>query len=310
MSAATSAAGPSSPSLLCLGEALVDLIGEEWADSAGEVARFTPHFGGTMANIAVVAARAGAPVTLAGGAGDDHWGRWLVERLRAEGVDASRFELLPGVQTQLAFVAIDREGEPTYELYGEPMETVAHAVASRVGEFVEETAGLVISSNTLAREPERAVTMRARERALQLGRPVMLDCNLRLHRWRSPAAAAAAAVACVPAALLVRANEAEAELVTGEAGPERAAAALCDAGARLVVITLGSGGAILRGAVQGEVAAATVDVISAVGAGDAFTGTLVARLALSGFDPAAVGAALGEAAEAAARACEHWGSLD
>ena len=66
--------------------------------------------------------------------------------------------------------------------------------------------------------------MRARELALELERPVIFDPNLRLHRWRSHADAAASANACVPGALLVRANAAEAELMTGEEDPERAAA--------------------------------------------------------------------------------------
>ena len=36
-----------------------------------------PHFGGAVANVAVVAARIGARVALAGGAGEDPWGEWL-----------------------------------------------------------------------------------------------------------------------------------------------------------------------------------------------------------------------------------------
>ncbi len=296
--------------MLCLGEAVVDLIGEEHVAAIGDVRRFVSHPGGTVANIAVVAARAGAPVGLAGGAGEDVWGRWTVARLRAEGVDTSRFELLPGIQTQLAFVAVDGDGEPTYVLYGEPGETVTRALRGEERDAVGDAGGLLISSNTLAGEGEREATMRARELALALGRPVIFDCNLRLHRWSSAEAAAASASACVPRALLVRANRDEAELMTGESDPERAAAALCAAGARLVAITLGPGGAILRGAARADVAAPPADVVSSVGAGDAFTGTLVARLALGGFKPAVAAGALPEAAMAAARACEHWGALD
>ena len=298
------------PKLLCLGEAMVDLIGEQPVQSMRQVRRFAPHFGGTVANVAAVAARAGAPVALAGAAGDDEWGRWLRTRLDAEGIDAARFALLPGVQTQLAFVAIDAAGEPTYLLYGAPAETIVDAIGDEIGEAVAAAGGVLIGSNTLAGERERAVTMRARAVALELGRPVVFDCNLRLHRWSSRADAAASANACVPGALLVRANQAEAELMTGESDPERAALALRKAGAQLVVITLGSGGAILRGIERGEVAAYPAQVVSTVGAGDAFTGTLAARLALSDYYPAAVAAGLDEAAHAAARACERWGSLD
>jgi fructokinase len=295
---------------LCLGEALVDLIGEQWVEAMSELHRFRPHFGGTVANVAVAAARAGAPIALVGGAGDDEWGRWLVDRLRAEGVDVSGFALVPGVNTQLAFVAVNRAGEPSYELYGEPVESLVHAVDDRVGPAIAAASGLLISSNTLAGEQERAVTMRARELALARECPVVFDCNLRLHRWSSAAEAAASANACVPGALLVRANQAEAELMTGKGDPEDATLALCEAGAELVVITLGSGGAILRGARRADAGSRPADVLSTLGAGDVFTGVLLARLALGGFDVSAVAPAMEEAAAAAATACEHWGALD
>ncbi len=298
---------------LCLGEALVDMIGEAPAPSVSAVDRFEPHFGGATANVAVFAARAGAQVSLAGAAGDDQWGHWLKERLAAEHVDASYFPLVEGLTTQLAFVSVDEHGEPTYELYGELTEPLVDALHGRIDEAVDGAAGLFISSNTLAGAGERALTMRARERALEQGRPVVFDCNLRLHRWSSRADAAASANACIPDALMVRANRAEAEVLTGEPDPERAALALRKAGAELVVLTLGSGGAILRGDGGLRIDAPAVTparVLSTVGAGDALTGTLLARLALSGFYAPAAAAALDEAVAAAAVVCERWGALD
>ena len=305
----SSAATNTAPTL-CLGEAIVDLIGEEWVETMSEIRRFAPHFGGTVANVAVAAARAGAPTALVGGAGADDWGRWLVDRLAAEGVDVSRFALLEDLHTQLAFVAVDRAGEARYELYGEPSQALARAAGDDIAAMVASAGALLISSNTLAGDDERAVTMRAREAALAGGCPVVFDCNLRLHRWSSPAAAAVASRACVPGAALVRANQPEAELMTGEADPEAAAAALGAAGARLVVISLGSAGAILRGEARADVAAVTAEVLSTIGAGDAFTGVLLGRLAQNGFSAGSAAAALEEAAVAAARACEHWGALD
>src|ERR1700683_4310008 len=104
--------------------------------------------------------------------------------------------------------------------------------------------------------------MQAGQLALELDRPVIFDPNLRLHRWPSRADAAASANACVPGALLVRANLAEAELMTGERDPERAASAILKAGARLVVITLGARGAILRGELDADAPGADVEVLS------------------------------------------------
>jgi sugar/nucleoside kinase (ribokinase family) len=294
---------------LCLGEALVDLICRRPVDGLADVDAFVPTFGGAVANVAIAAARHGARVALAGGAGADEWGEWLRDRLEDEGVGLEWFELVPGAPTPIALVTVDRSGEPSYRIYGDGIAAVVHALGSRVSEAVEASAALFFSSNTLVGAPEREVTMQARKLALELERPVIFDPNLRLHRWPSRAEAAASANACVPGALLVRASLAEAALMTGEDDPERAATAILKAGARLVVITLGADGAILRGEIDADAPGTEVEMVSTVGAGDVLTGVLLARLAATGFYPPAVAASLREAVVEAGRACERWGAL-
>jgi fructokinase len=295
---------------LCLGDALVDLIAPERGRDLAEAESFVPRFGGATANIAVTAARHGARVSLAGGAGDDDWGRWLRDRLEDEGVELSWFRLVADVQTTLALVVLDSDGEPGYTMYGEGIAGVIEALGDQLEIAVAGAAGLFLSTNTLVGAAERAVTMRAREAALELGRPVVFDPNLRLHRWRSLADAAASANACVPGALLVRTNRAEAALMTGEDDPERAATALLKAGARLVVITLGPSGAILRGELRADVPGIGARVLSTIGAGDVLMGVLLARLALAGYYPPAAAAALRDAVIEGARACERLGALE
>jgi fructokinase len=311
MSAAAAHVTPAPARTLCLGDALVDFVSEQHGRELTEVERFSPHFGGVTANVAVFAARLGARVALAGSVGDDVWGRWLIERLRSEWVDVSLVERVEGMDTPLAFVTLDARGEPSYQIRGQAAGTVARTLADRVDELVEASAALFISTNSLVGAEDRAATMRAREVALELSRPVIFEANLRLHRWGSRADAAASANACVRGALLVRANLAEAEIMTGESDPERAATALVKAGARMVVLTLGAQGAILRGALRARVPGIVRETVrSTSGAGDALTGTLLGRLALSGFYPASVAAALPEAVAAAAAACERWGAID
>jgi sugar/nucleoside kinase (ribokinase family) len=96
---------PSGKPILCFGEAIVDLVCEEEVAGLGDATHFKPYFGGALANVAVSAARHGAPVALAGGVGDDAWGNWLRDRLRAEGVSLRWFSAVPGLQTPVAFVA-------------------------------------------------------------------------------------------------------------------------------------------------------------------------------------------------------------
>jgi fructokinase len=294
---------------LCLGEALVDLVCERPVASLAEADAFVPHFGGAVANVAVGAARLGAPVALAGGAGDDAWGRWLRDRLAAEGVDTSCFVLDPESATALAFVSVSDGGEPDYLIYGDAIGAgVANARGCLPAAF-ERAAAVFLASNTLVGEAERYVTLRTRQAAVDSGRHVIFDANLRVHRWPTPTAAGAAARECVPGALLVKCNLDEAYLMTSERDPEAAARTLLTIGARMVLITLGAEGAILRGEVSLDAPAPPVEVVNAMGAGDAVMAVLIARLAASGFYPPAVHAALPDAMRAGAQACERWGAL-
>ncbi|HEU4976214.1 MAG TPA: PfkB family carbohydrate kinase [Baekduia sp.] len=295
---------------LCVGEALVDLVCETPARSLAEAASFVPHFGGAVANVAVTAAQRGADVALAGGVGDDAWGRWLRERLAEEGVGLDWFTATPDARTPIAFVTVDAGGEPAFTIYGESLQTALATLGDRLLEAVDACDALFISSNTMVGDGERELTLAARERALAAGKPVVLDPNLRLHRWRSTAAAANVVGACVRGSFLVKCNALEAQALTGERDVEAAAASLLAAGAQHVVVTLGADGALLRGGgLDRVVPGVPASPINTTGAGDAVSGVLLAALGRTGFYPAALAAMLPDAVEAGARATERHGAV-
>ncbi len=298
---------------LCFGDAIVDLICPHAVTSYDEADAFVPSPGGVIANVAVTAAQQGAAVSFAGGAGDDRWGRWLHERLAVAGLDLRWFALADGHPTAVAFTTVDERGEPSWDLYGDGVAASVSALDDRLPGAVEATDALLFTSNTLADESAAQLTLAARERALELGRPVVFDPSVRLHRWRNgPGAATAACNACVADAFLVKCNALEARIMTGEDDPEAAAASLLAGGAQHVIVRLGSGGAILRAPGMKTDVRATppARVLSTIGAGDVFLGVIVAHLGLTDYYPSALAAALPAAAEQAARACERWGALD
>lgn len=299
------------PHILCLGEALVDLVCERRVARLADADAFVPHPGGATANVAVAAARAGAAVALAGGAGDDAWGVWLRERLLAEGVGLDHFHLRAGQQTAVAFVAVDDRGEPSYAIYGAGIEAAVAALGEEAERAAAGAGAFFFASNTLVGEPERIITLAARRAALQAGRPVVFDPNLRLHRWRDPSAAAELAAACVEDAFLCKCNADEAARITGCAEPTDAAAALLERGARYAVVTIGAAGAVLAGpgGLRHRAAGVPAGVICTTGAGDAVAGTLLAALAAAGFDGDVLPDALDAAMAAGARATESWGAL-
>ena len=297
---------------LCFGEAIVDLICRSHVGALSEADTFAPHMGGVSVNVAVTAARNGARVALAGGAGADGWGAWLRERIAAENVEMDSFRLVDGRSTGVAFVTVDEFGEPSYQLHGDGMAAAVVVLRRELLKAVERTDALFFGSNMLAGKAEAGLAMRARERALELGHPIVFDPNIRLGRWDSSSGrAGAAAGACVPGAFLVKCNHLEARMMTGEAGPEAAAASLLAAGARHVIITLGPRGAILRGGeLHRDIDGFPARVVSTAGAGDVFMGVILARLGKTDFYPSALAAALPDAVEEAALACRRWGALE
>jgi sugar/nucleoside kinase (ribokinase family) len=146
-----------SRNVLCLGEALVDLVCERPVAALEEADTFAPHSGGAAANVALMAARSGARTALAGGVGDDDWGRWLRGRLERAGVDLDHFKLIEDMPTPLALTTVDPAGEPTFRFYGEAIAPVVNALADGVEAAVDASGGLFINANALTGEARNVV---------------------------------------------------------------------------------------------------------------------------------------------------------
>jgi sugar/nucleoside kinase (ribokinase family) len=298
-----------SPSALCFGETLVDLICPVRGVGFEGASSYIPHLGGAPTNVAVVAAALGAEASVAGGVGTDQWGDWLARRLREEGVGLRHWQRLEGVPTVVAFIVIDEDAVPEYLIYGEGLGPLARAFAPHVEEAVADAGLIVIASNTMVGEDERAVTMALRDRALAAGAGVLFDANLRLTRWADTALAVELCRTACAGALLVKTNTEELQLLTGERDPVAGAEAICALGARNALVTMGEGGAVLRGEAHGEVDAFPARVVDTTGAGDAMTGAFVAALTTGGGTPEALLGALPLGAFLAARATEVLGAL-
>jgi sugar/nucleoside kinase (ribokinase family) len=296
--------------VVAFGEALIDLVasGPDEGDTPQER---VPRFGGSVANIAVGAARFGARTAFVGGAGDDRWGRWLAEALRDEGVDASAFKLRAGAETPRALVDVGAMGEPRYRFLGDREACVTAAAGALAGVLEGPPGVFVCGSDTLIGGRERSLTRRALLLARSSAWTVLYDPNLRSTRWPSEAEMIATVTDVLAAASVVKANTEEAMLLSGAGDPESAAAALLAAGPRAAVVTLGADGALLalRGQAPTRVPAPAAPVVDTTGAGDAIAAVVAAALAA---EPATetVAAALPLAVEVAAKVVAATGALD
>lgn len=293
--------------ILCLGEALVDFVCERPVSSLAEADFFVPRMGGSLANIAVCAARFGGRVEMVGGAGDDEWGRWLRVRIAAEGVGVDGFVLVPGAGTSHAFVSVSDDGEPSFAFYGDLERPAAHAAEQMDAALRGERGVLVVGSDTLLGDDERDVTMQASALAAERGWEVLCDPNLRPNRWESREEMVRVITSLVESASAVKLNEGEARALTGREDLNDAALALAAMGPSRVVVTRGGDGALLLA--DGEIEAVEghdATVVDATGAGDCVAGVIAAGLGRE----LPLAAVVRVAMEAAAGVVSVWGATE
>jgi ribokinase len=230
--------------------------------------------GGKGNNQAVAAKRAGADVAMVGSVGHDVLGDFLIDRLRAEGIDGGRISRTREAMTGCASVAVDRRGENViYVASG----ANALARADDVADELLARAATVVCQMEVP--PAETFRLLARAKRGGVARTLL---NLAPARDLDPAALTA--IRDVVDILLVNRQEAT-QLATclgldlAPAETARVAEALARRLDVTCVLTLGAEGACAadRGAVW-SVPALSVQVVDTTGAGDTFTGALAAAL--------------------------------
>lgn len=280
---------------MSIGSPIVDLLPGE-----------RPHLGGAATNVAVTAARLGAPAAICGAVGSDAEGGWLRERLAAEGV-ATQWLLTSGA-TEIVEVAFEG-AEPSFAAHGERTSQLVEALEAHLPDAVRAAGMLYATSNCLVEARAAALVEEACAAVRADGGTVVLDVNLRSRRWVAGTDPRACVERLLRHATVVKANVHEATWLTDEADPAAAAEALHAAGPELALVSRGPQGAVARGLVSLELPSPPAEVRSTLGAGDVLVGTLMAWLWEGDGTPAAAERAVREALDAAARSTTREGAL-
>jgi 2-dehydro-3-deoxygluconokinase len=257
--------------ILCLGEPLVEF--NRQADG-----RWLQGFGGDVSNVAIAAARQGARSGMLTTIGRDRFGDALMALWAAEGVDISRVARDAEAPTGIYFVDHDTEGHHfSYYRRGSPASRMTPDIISPgLFDGVEILHISAISQAISA--SARETVAKAIAQAKHAGAKISYDTNLRLSLW--PLEAAKETIGeTVPLADILLPGYDDARQLTGLTDPEAIVRHYIDRGAGLVALTLGSRGALVgtRGEMR-SIPAYPVTCVDATGAGDAFDGSLLARL--------------------------------
>lgn len=261
-----------------LGECVADAFAEGRPEDGELTLRLLP--GGGPANTAVALARLGTRTRFLGRLSRDVFGEVFRAHLRASGVDLSDCVTASEPST-LAVAALDGDGRADYTFHAEGTADWAWSAAELHRLRLDGVSCLHTGSLALVRPPggrlvEEFLGRAARSATISIDpnvRPALVDpatYRTALPRW------------CAVADLIKLSADDLAHV-----WPGRPLAASCDAlheaGAALVVVTLGEGGALVsqRGR-RAEVPAVVTQVVDTVGAGDSFTAGFLHRLGRDG----------------------------
>jgi fructokinase len=267
------------PDIVCLGEALVDMVATSRGLSLVQAPEFHKAAGGAPTNVAAGVAILGGSAGLIAQVGKDHFGEFIKQTLWDAGVDLSHFKQNADYATQLAFIALDGGGVPDFAFHvkqsADQMLDPGHLDAN----YIREAQVFHLGSITMIADPARSASVAALEIALEEGLLISVDPNLRPPLWKSLEDAHEAITSLVKVADFLKVSQEEMTFITGREDLAEGIRALHGMGPELVAVTRGyEGCAIFNGRDYLELPAFRVPIVDTTGCGDAFVAATLARI--------------------------------
>ena len=243
--------------LLCIGEILADMIGEE----KNGIITYERKAGGAPFNVACALKKFGAEVKFVGSVGDDLIGNFLINYAKDFGMDTTYIHQNTERNTTLAFVELNEDGERSFCFY---RKNTADYCMPAVSDELIKLADIVCIGSLMLSDP-RCVeyALDIIRRAHSKGKTVAFDVNYRTDIYRDRESAVETYKKILAVADIVKFSEDEVETFT-----EEYVDSMTD---KLVLITLGKEGSEWRyKGKKNRISTISVKTVDTTGAGDAF----------------------------------------
>jgi len=303
--------------VLCIGEALIDMICTDVNVSLSTGQHFLKKAGGAPANVAAAIAALGGDVTMAAKVGDDPFGEHLIDLLKEMGVDTSLIIKDANFFTTFAFVSLMNDGERDFYFNrGADKElSMADLTSLDLKEYRIVHFG---SATAFLPGPLHSTYTNLLTKAKEAGCLLSFDPNYRHLLFQNNTKSFMQQ--CSPfieQCHFFKLSDEEAMLITGCDTVAFAAAALRKKTTAVFTITLGKEGTLLSIGDHLEIIKSIIiQPVDATGAGDAFVGAVLYQLnkkyqkeidTLSLEDWKII---VGNANKAGARTCEYMGAME
>ncbi len=303
--------------VLCIGEALIDMICTDVNVSLSNGQHFLKKAGGAPANVAAAIAALGGEVSMAAKVGDDPFGHHLISLLKEMGVDTNLIIKDPAHFTTFAFVSLMQDGERDFYFNrGADKElTILDLAAVNLNEY-----GIVHfgSATAFLPGPLQNTYLELLAKAKQTGCLISFDPNYRHLLFQNNSAYFIEQCGhFIENCNFFKLSDEEAILITGCDSVALAAAALRKKTKAVFTITLGKEGTLVSIGDHIEIIKSIpIQAVDATGAGDAFVGAVLYQLnkrsvkdihLVSMEDWKTI---IRNANKAGARTCEYMGAME
>lgn len=303
--------------VLCIGEALIDMICTDRGSRLADGQNFLKKAGGAPANVAAAIAALGGQVDMAAKVGKDPFGQHLIDLLNEMGVNTKWVIQDPNAFTTFAFVSLMEDGERDFYFNrgADGQLAISDLATLNLNEYSIVHFG---SATGFLPGPLQATYLDLLNKAKAAGALISFDPNYRhLLFPNNTSNFVTQSWHYIQSCDFFKLSDEEAILITGLDTVDAAAAALRAKTNAVFAITLGKEGTLLSTSHGTEIISSIpITAIDATGAGDAFVGAVLYQLI--GTTPAQLSALsieqwrtmIANANKAGARTCEYMGAME
>lgn len=303
--------------VLCIGEALIDMICTDRGSRLADGQNFLKKAGGAPANVAAAIAALGGKVDMAAKVGKDPFGQHLIDLLNEMGVSTKWIIQDPNAFTTFAFVSLMEDGERDFYFNrgADGQLAMSDLATLNLNEY-----GIVHfgSATGFLPGPLQATYLDLLNRAKAAGALISFDPNYRhLLFPNNTESFVTQSWHFMQACDFFKLSDEEAMLITGLNEVQAAAEALRAKTNAIFAITLGKEGTLLSTSHGTEIISSIpILPVDATGAGDAFVGAVLYQLLdtkpsdLPAISIASWRNIISNGNKAGARTCEYMGAME
>lgn len=266
--------------ILCIGELLIDFICSDIDVDLVKGVNFVKRAGGAPANVTAAISKLGGSSSFLGKVGNDPFGIFLKKTLDDVGVDTSSLLLDREMNTTFAYVSLKGDGERDFVFNRgadenlKPEEIDNKTVEnSKIIHFGSATA--LLGGNI---EKSYNHTMKI---AKDKDKIISFDPNYRVDLWKGRIDEfITKSKEFIALSDFVKVSDEEIKLISGKEELEAGVEEFHRLGAGIVAVTLGKEGTLIsKGEVKEKIQSIKINSIDSTGAGDAFVGGLLYKIA-------------------------------